>query len=179
MRPLRAAVFAGPSVLVACSQQESVPALFVPDSIDVFWNEAWNDDEDGLAMLVPVDVMAYDAATGAPIADLVVSLEGVRDDATDIEILAVDDVVWWTSADSRRTGRAAPEESWWDARRDAFFELSEEGAGAVPTDLEGVARFYLLVDTLPTFDHEPAGGAGTPVTATLGDTQETFLLVSR
>ncbi len=172
MKGVRAAPAA---FLVACGASESTPALYVPDQVEVTWDDAWNEDDDGLAMLVPLDVLAYDAATGAPIPELAVTLTDVRawDEVgltTDVQPLAVDEVRW-------RTEVSGPGD-WWDARRDAYFDLSpRDGADPVTTDANGVARFYLLVDVLPSA--LPAGPGGFPVSAALGDVEETFLLVPR
>ena len=170
MRPLRAL---GPLALAACSGAEAVPALSVPDTVTVSWDVAWNADDDGLALLVPVDAMAYDAASGAPLGDLAVVVTAVEEWsegalAVDVAPLAVDEVAW------RSDDRAA----WWDARRDSFFDLApRDGREPVVTDADGIARFYLLVDVLPS--HAIGGPGGIPISVTLGDVEETFLLAPR
>jgi hypothetical protein len=166
------------AVLAACAPPESVPALFVPDAVDLQWDDAWNQDDDGLVLLVPVDVMAYDAATGGPLGALSVSLGDVHDDETDVETLGADEVVWWNPSDGE-----APADSWWDARRDAFFDLSgrasDEVSSTAVTNAEGVARFYLLVDVLPIDSDRVAVHAGFGLASLGSETDETFLLQLR
>lgn len=162
-------------VLAACSAAEAVPALSVPDTVLVSWDDAWNADDDGLAQLVPVDVMAYDAASGAPLAELAVVVterqEGSDDGPrVDVTPVAVHEVEW----------RSDDQAAWWDARRDAFFDLALRAEpDPVETDADGIARFYLLVDVL-TIGAEPTeGSGGVPISVTLGDVEETLLLLPR
>lgn len=166
------------ALAVGCAPAGAPPGLFVPDTVELRWDDAWNAGQDGMVTLVPVDVMAYDAGTGAPLAGRRVSLDRARlsrlEDA-DVDALPVGAVHWRGALDGAEA-RDGEDAVWWDARRDAFFELDAgaEPAGPGPlevaTDHTGVARFYLLVDALP---------GEVPVTAACGDTEETFLLVPR
>jgi hypothetical protein len=198
------------AALSACASQGVAPALLVPDSVLLRWDAAWDGDDDGLAALVPVDVMAYDAATGAPLADVLVSLTpgdgAFADDWTDVAVLRADGVRWrsghrdgdsrdgdgrdgdsrdeWETSDpvEGELGPQWDEPLWWDARRDAFFvPVASVGAGdevTGRTDVDGVVRFYLLVDALvgdvPVTAIQPESDA-----ADRSHTSETFLLVPR
>lgn len=44
------------------------PRLLAPEEVSFAWDEAWNEHDDGLLALVPLDVMVYDGATGGPLA---------------------------------------------------------------------------------------------------------------
>lgn len=187
------------AALSACASQGVAPALLVPDSVHLRWDAAWDGDEDGLAALVPVDVMAYDAATGAPLPDVLVSLApgdgALGDEWTDVSVLRADGVRWrsghregrgsdWDTSDALEADLGPPQDEplWWDARRDAFFvPVASDGAGdevTGRTDVDGVVRFYLLVDALvgdvPVTAVQPESDA-----ADRSHTSETFLLVPR
>jgi hypothetical protein len=119
----------------ACVDEEQ-PRLLVPDGIEVAWEEAYNLDGDGLGALVPVDVMAYDGASGEPLAgvELLVWTEGEGAWPVPTE------GVWLADPDE--------ESAFWDAARDQFvmLELGDDPLTLV-TDASGLARSYIYVDT--------------------------------
>jgi hypothetical protein len=148
----RLVVPASVSLVGAACVDEEQPRLLAPDGIEVVWEEAYNLDGDGLGALVPVDVMAYDGASGEPLAgvELVVWTDG--DGAWPVPT----DGVWLVDPDV--------EPAFWDAARDQFvmLELGDDPL-TLFTDSSGLARSYIYVDTFPASGSGAAGFA--PISA--------------
>jgi hypothetical protein len=143
----------------ACVDEEE-PRLLLPDGIDVAWEDAYNLEGDGLGALVPVDVMAYDGASGEPLAgvELLVWTDG------DGAVPVPTDGVWLVDPDE--------EPAFWDASRDQFVMLELAGDPlSLETDASGFARAYVYVDSFPTLaGSASAGGADgfAPMSAVVG-----------
>lgn len=171
LAPSRLAPLLGAALLGACATApEVVPALYVPDAVPVDWDRGWDGEADGLAAVVPLEVMAYDSATGHPLADVAVSVWSA--DPVRISAVPVDRLDW--------AGEDPAGEGWWDARRDAWFVVSEadrtdaEGTDVV-TDADGLARLYLVVDALPD-GPQPVSAA---IAASPDASEETLVLLPR
>ena len=124
--------------LTACGQEEQI---LLPDNIDVHWDASFNGLDDHLGAVVPVDVMAYDAASGEPLVG--VELELTVDHANTYLL---------KSSDASPVVAACSDcDVLWDAYRDEYYEmqteLTEEQANIrLETDEDGVAHFYVVVD---------------------------------
>jgi hypothetical protein len=127
-----------PLALLLCAAciGEAEPRLLLPDGIEVAWEEAYNLEGDGLGALVPVDVMAYDGATGEPLSDV------------ELAMWTEDDGAWPVPAEGvvlvGPDDTAGPElggSAFWDASRDQFvmLELADDPV-ALATDSSGLAR---------------------------------------
>jgi hypothetical protein len=141
--------------LGACAESRGDPELLLPADVPVQWDASWNDSDDGLGALVPVDVMVYDSATGAPMGDVSLTLSADHDGA------------WWVSTESVEV--VEPDECLgcevlWDATRDQFVRVDavddprvDGDAIELDTDPDGVARLYLVVDAFPAdgIDDDP------------------------
>src|SRR5262245_22971360 len=57
-------------LLAACGSDPAEPELLLPDEVGIAWEDVYNGIDDGLGALVPVDVMAYDGASGEPLANV-------------------------------------------------------------------------------------------------------------
>jgi hypothetical protein len=126
---------------VACVDEEQ-PRLLVPDGIEVAWEEAYNLDGDGLGALVPVDVMAYDGASGEPLAGVELLVWTEDDGAWPVPT----EGVWLVDPES-----SDEEAAFWDAARDQFVMLERgDDPLTLVTDASGMARGYVYVDTFPT-----------------------------
>lgn len=167
----------GPLLLAACGLEGSAsdPQLLVPDDVMLRWDESFNGVEDGLAALVPVDVMVYDGTTGDPLGDVELVFEGEVPGALLVlpeGVVLVDDELCLEC------------EPWWDAWRDRYFELAEDeglepvGTLTVQTDETGLARVYVFLDS---FQGGTRDGGLDPasVTVTMGELDEAFSLVPR
>ncbi|MFT5460010.1 MAG: hypothetical protein ACI9K2_006525, partial [Myxococcota bacterium] len=141
-------------LLGACVEEEAeVVRVLVPDDVELHWDDSFNGADDGIAAVVPVDVMVYVDETGEP-------LEGVQlelsTDAPDAVAVSVDDVLIFEGDD------CADCELTWDAYRDRYVEIfggPTGGDGAVlqlVTDVDGIARAYIHVDAFPYTDTEIA-----------------------
>jgi hypothetical protein len=138
--------------------------LLVPFDIEFSWNEAYNEADDGLVAVLPLDVMVYDGATGEP---LFAELEVSSVDARFLEPMQL--------------GAGAPgcEACVWDAFRDEYVEFPRDAVGepvTIETDADGFARLYALVDVLP--EREGLFDA-VPITVALGDREEIVYLKPR
>lgn len=136
-------------VLAACGTQGE-PELMVPDVVGLQWSDAYDESDDGLGAVVPVDVMVYDSASGEPLSGVALTVSSEHDGTwvlPDGALVADDD---------------GDVEALWDARHDRFLRLTIDaddarvGARSVVTNADGVARVLLFVDALPggprTFD---------------------------
>lgn len=182
------ATLASSLTLAACGADPGLPELLLPQEVHVGWESAYNGVDDGLGALVPVDVMAYDGATGEPLAD--VPIEVYTDDAAAVPmpveaVLVMDppaadeadvaaelvdqlaelglvlDVAVLDGTDDEAPGdegRIA-----WDAARDQYvvFDGEQAASGGIEliTDSGGVARLYIYVDAFP--EGGAAGDDGT------------------
>lgn len=134
---------------VACaldSDEVSVDTLLVPTSVELHWSETFNAFDDGLGAVIPVDIMVYDSLSGEPRS------------AVELEIRTPPGVAALTDGE---LVRLAPEwcddcSLFWDAYRDRYYALLVDPIDAertpLRTDNEGLARVFLLVDSL-----EPQG----------------------
>lgn len=129
----------------ACASPDAGVQLLVPADVEFSWKAAYNEEGDGLAAILPVDVMVYDGESGVPIGGSWVEL-------------------WSDGAALVRVDQVEPGEAWcarclWDAYRDEFVELPgagprEEGVSGgqapliVETDAAGLARVYAVVDAV-------------------------------
>lgn len=145
--------------LAACGAEPAEPELLLPDDVDVPWEVAYNATDDGLGALVPVDVMAYDGATGEPLADVKIEVWTEDDGAVAVPVEAVLVYVDADGAGEQPTPDAASDPFVaWDAARDQYiafdvaFDARDGGADPIElhTDAGGVARLYLYVDAFPT-----------------------------
>lgn len=137
--PLSFALFAA-----ACVEEEQ-PALLLPHGIEVAWEDAYNQEDDGLGALVPVDAMVYDGATGEALGNMPLVVWTDHEGAWPVPgegVLLVDPEL---------------ESAFWDASSDQFvrLELGEDPLSLV-TDATGLARGYLYVDSFgPALPYEP------------------------
>jgi hypothetical protein len=119
----------------ACVEEEQ-PALLLPHGIEVAWEDAYNQEGDGLGALVPVDAMVYDGATGEALGNMPLIVWTDHEGAWPVPgegVLLVDPDV---------------ETAFWDASSDQFvrLELGDDPLSLV-TDATGLARGYLYVDS--------------------------------
>ncbi len=148
------------------------PQLLVPEDIDIAWDMSFNAEEDGIAAVIPVDVMLYDAATGEPVVNAEVELQSVESGAA---FVMPDEVVPLTLDEAAEAG-------WWDTRRDRLVSFEPEdlvptGRIQVRTDGSGLARVYVVADAFP----EDEGGNLNPIAilVSTGVTDDTFSLLPR
>ncbi|MEZ4236132.1 MAG: hypothetical protein R3F59_08215 [Myxococcota bacterium] len=191
--------------LAACGTEAGSPELLLPQEVHVAWEGAYNGVDDGLGALVPVDVMAYDGATGEPLGD--VPVEVYTDDAAAVPVPveavlvvnaqdepAVDpedqlaELGLLGPADGPPYGEAdepEPRRIAWDAVRDQYvvfdaFEADsfESNGGGIEllTDSGGVARLYLYVDAFPETE---IGFQPVRVVVSMGDVDELFTVSPR
>ena len=143
--------------------------LLVPDEVSLYWDGAFNEVEDGLGAVIPVDLMVYESESGEPVGGTPLELSIDRGVAT---ALGPEAVV--------PQGVDACESDWcvWDAWQDRYVLLDEDGretdALSVTTDRDGLARVYIYVDSFPASgaDFEPL-----PVLVSMGERDVTFQLV--
>lgn len=120
----------------ACVEEQGTE-LLTPVALEFSWQEAYDGEQDGLAAVVPFDVVVYDRTSGEPVPGTVIELRS--DDVGLVGEAAV--------------GSAAPGCSAcvWDAYSDAYVELSDAGAPGsldVMADDNGIVRVHAVVDTL-------------------------------
>jgi hypothetical protein len=145
----------------ACVDEEE-PRLLVPDGIEVAWEDAYNLGGDGLGALVPVDVMAYDGASGEPLAGV------------ELLVWTEDDGAWPVPTEGVWLVDPDEEPAFWDAARDQFvmLELGDDPLTLV-TDASGLARSYIYVDTFPTSSGSTGSEEGfVPMSAVVGFSTE-------
>jgi hypothetical protein len=141
-----------PLLLAACVEDGGA-GLLLPDQVQVGWQPEYNGRGDGLGALVPVDVMAYDPASGEPTPD--VTLHVWTDDGaampvpTDGVTVLDEDLhpVVGPVLDDAAEGPTAFEA--WDAEHDQFVAVAPADELDLRTDGSGVARMYLFVDAFP------------------------------
>ncbi len=160
------------ALLAGCGfDSASDPQLLVPDDLVLHWDRSFNEADDGIVALVPIDVMVYDGASGEPLEGVALELHGSDPGA----LLALPPAI-------ALAGGGDSDFAWWDTWRDRYFFLADdpelEPATALETETDhtGLARVYVLVDRFPT-----EGGAFVPaaVTVSMGMTEESFFLVPR
>lgn len=130
--------------LGACGSEEGTQ-LLVPAQLEFSWNTAYNDEGDGLAAVVPFDVMVYDAESGDALAGM------------DVELRS--DVVALMPAELVESAAPDCDTCLWDAESDAYVSLEGEAETPleVTTDADGIARVHAVVDTLPQNGAEEFG----------------------
>jgi len=161
-----AALLIGASACVAVDPAEA--ELLVPEDIELHWDRAFNGVDDDLVALVPVDVMVYESESGEPLGGVALEIET---DQSLLELLPFDAVSPLDADDCE--GRPCL----WDARRDRYLDIGAGLSGLEPpllTDVDGLARFYVLVDGFPGQEasYEPV-----PVVVSMGVHEATFQLV--
>ncbi|MBW1877569.1 MAG: hypothetical protein JRI25_09090 [Deltaproteobacteria bacterium] len=172
-------LLASVAALTACGLEGGMAGesqLLVPEDLELHWDASFNRVDDGLAVLLPVDVMVYDGASGEPLDGVALELRGTVPGATLVfpEAVAV----------------VGPEETeavglWWDAWRDRYFEFDVDESLEpslllqTETDATGLARVYVFVDSFPEDDLEFGGFAPASVTVSMGELDESFLLIPR
>lgn len=114
--------------------------LLVPVDVELHWDAAFNEVDDGLGAVVPVDLMVYESTSGAP-------REGVElivHPPADAAVLRDADLTPVAPEDCRDCTL------FWDAWRDRYYAVDTEPAFAEPvrvsTGPEGLARVHLLVE---------------------------------
>jgi hypothetical protein len=163
--------------LVACVEEDGgsrgEPEVLLPEPLRLQWADSFNDVDDGLVGLVPVDVMVYDRASGRPLEGVEVYLDVPSPGARVVDPLQVATLRGLTCEACNAT---------WDSFRDRFVWIagSEDpilGARWFRTDEAGIVRAYVLVDAfLPSdrpSDYEPI-----EVLVTRGARTESFLVVA-
>lgn len=155
--------------LVGCGTVEESPELLLPEPIPVAWEEAYDAEADGLGALVPVELMAYDGATGEPLASV------------PLVVYAPEGSVWPVEADEVVV--VDPDDCYgcdllWDAHRDEFVLAPRfSDPLLLRTDDDGMARMYLYVDSFPASTTEPFGDLVVVVEMNSGE--QSFLLLPR
>jgi len=145
--------------------------LLVPGDVELHWDEAYNDLDDGLAAIIPLDIMVYDGETGAPVSDVPVELFVEQDGLFLFEAGA------WLP---RELDGCVDCVVLWDAYRDEYVEFSvgldEELATQleVVSDEDGLVRWALMVDALPEIRAERFDAVSISVTTPFSETA--FLL---
>jgi len=160
-------------MLSACADEFDAQ-LLVPDDIDVEWDESFNRTSDGIGVLVPIDVMVYEANTGEALYEVQLHV----DTGLDTAMVVADDGVELVEVVDFDA-----EDAEWDVWRDRYFTFdAPNDVVEVQTDPDGLARIYVWVDA---FEAGPVGFA--PVTVTVsavasesaGAFEETFSLIPR
>lgn len=135
------AMFAGACAFEDADGTGTNDTLLVPSDIELHWDGAFNATQDGLGAVVPVDVMVYDGTTGEPREQVIVELSSSADTylLREGELSRVD------------PGSCQDCALFWDAWHDTYYALEVErdaGRTRVPTDEEGIARVFVLVDAM-------------------------------
>lgn len=156
------------AILSGGCDDPSSAELLVPGPTPVRWADAWDETDDGLGALVPVDVMAYDSATGEPLPNI------------EITVWTEAETVWPVPVEALVVAdpEGCPEcDVWWDAERDEFIEaLPYHAEVTLLTDDDGLVRLYVFVDAFP----EDAGNSeDLAVLVTMGTLEESFVLTPR
>jgi hypothetical protein len=162
-------------LLAACDAEPiGEPELLLPDLVSVAWEDEYNQQNDGLGALVPVDVMVYDGASGEPLRDV------------EVQVWTDDVAAWPTSAEgvivvspSDPTLFTSTFLHVWDAARDQFVAFEPVDGIDLRTDDGGIARLYVYVDAFPEDDGESAGFGPIRVVVTMDEVDELFWLAPR
>lgn len=124
--------------------REEVVEVYAPGDVEFRWNTAFNESDDGLTAVIPLDVLVFDEVTGAPLAD--------------VAVIWSSDGAAFADADGLRAADDRCDACVWDAWRDTFVEVLP-GALALPfaarTDADGLSRVHIVVDRVEPF---PGGG---------------------
>ncbi len=159
----------GALLLAGCGLDGAVSGeaqLLVPDDVSVYWDGALNERDDGLGMLLPVDVMVYDGGTGDPVEAAALRFSG---DAR----FARPSMLGFAPLGEPADGM------WWDAWGDHYFEWTAAPARTlgVETDVTGLARVFVFVDRFPGTDL--AGFEPVEIRVEMGGAHDTFRIVPR
>lgn len=156
-------------LLGACLVAEEEPVLLMPESVAVEWDEAYDDAEDGLGALVPVELMAYDRSTGQALPSIPLVVYAPAGDVWPVEanqVVVVD-----------------PDDCYgcellWDSARDEYLLAPRVSDPlSLRTDSDGMARMYLYVDS---FRSRATGNVSDLVVVVeMNDTEQSFLLLPR
>lgn len=157
--------------VVACDASDV--DVLVPADVELQWDASFNGANDGLAAVVPVDVMVYRTESGDPVDRVEIELTTNNFGAAP---LSADHVA--VTEPERCDGEC---DLVWDAYRDRYFELgpaSDDGVLRVMTDATGLARVAVVVDV---FDEGVEGFEPIAVSAALGqgDEAHVFYLIPR
>jgi len=166
------------AVLTACGPEgvQGESQLLVPEDLELHWDASFNRMDDGLAILLPVDVMVYDGTSGEPLDGVALELRGTSPGA----MLVFPEAITLVGPEDTESDGL-----WWDAWRDRYFVFdAEENLGPslvlqTETDATGLARVHVFVDSFPEDDLEFGGFAPAPVTVSMGEVDESFLLIPR
>lgn len=156
-------------VATACIVATEQPELLLPEAVPVEWEESYDAEGDGLGALVPVDLMAYDGATGQPLSSIPLVVYSPSGSAWPVE---PDEVVVVDPDDCYGC------ELLWDAQRDEYLLAPRVSDPlSLRTDEDGMARLYLYVDSFPS----SAGGdfGDLVVVVEMNDGEQSFLLLPR
>jgi hypothetical protein len=168
----------------ACDDDLSAgPRLLAPEEVSFAWDEAWDEADDGLLALVPLDVMVYDGATGEPRADAELALRVSGGALLPVEAVEAGedgcaDCVWdaWSDLPVRLFGVASVSgvagdgaQAWSSvavagSAADGWVDVHISGTPGLTglnlrTDTRGLARVYVVVDALSGSDGDDAGRA--------------------
>ncbi len=131
---------------VAACEEESGIAILPPDDVELHWDAAFNAEEDGLVGVVTVDVMVYEALTGAPLEGVPVVLDAELASLLRPEgVLPADE---WCALDETS---ALCDGLVWDAWRDQYLAIDglDDGPVTLWTDADGLGRATVYVDAFP------------------------------
>jgi hypothetical protein len=176
----------------ACDDDlSSGPRLLAPEEVSFAWDEAWDEADDGLLALVPLDVMVYDGATGEPRADAELALRVSGGALLPVEAVEAGedgcaDCVWdaWSDLPVRLFGVASVAsvasvagdgaQAWSSvavagSAADGWVDVHIAGTPGLAalnlrTDARGLARVYVVVDALNRSSgaNEAAGSEAAP-----------------
>lgn len=133
-------------VLPACAAGDDAEVL-APEDGSVSWNASFNAVDDRVVAVVPMDVMVYAPATGAPVAGAEVTVTVPAPTAA----LVLPDALRWEDAASCG-GDDASCGAIWDAVSDDYVTVDAGGLAAsrtVWTDDDGLARSAIWIDAFP------------------------------
>jgi len=164
------AIIAVATVAAGCVETEAdvlaEATLLLPEDLQIHWDSSFNGDYDGLGALVPVDVMVYEGDSGEPLGQVEIELRGAEPGVIVVDV----DAVHFDVEDCDRCA--------WDAWRDQYIEVDgSEHAAVFLTDPDGLARAYVWADWFPTEGVGEEEFRPVAVTATLGPTEGSFLVI--
>ena len=148
--------------------------LTAPEDVELAWNVAYNEVDDGIGALILLDFFVYDSNNGFPMdnieVEVLTSWGGaylIPKPAVKIvpppEDLALEDCD--ANADGQIDEDAPDACSWnWDTSGDQYFEMATEFADAyhpnymqAGTDEHGVLRVWTYVDAMPVSSSDESG----------------------